>query len=190
MIEVAGRTAEGIFMPFTVGGGIRTIDDIRSILRAGADKVSINSAAVRRPELVDEASGRFGSQCIVVAIDAKKRDGGWEVHIDGGRVPIGRDAVEWAEEVERRGAGEILLTSMDNDGTRDGFDIPLTRAVAEAVSVPVIASGGAGAPRHFVEVFKEGKADAGLAASIFHYCVVEIGEAKQAAERAGIVVRR
>ena len=190
MLEVAGRTAEEIFMPFTVGGGIRTIDDIRSILRAGADKVSINSAAVRRPELVDEASGRFGSQCIVVAIDAKKRDGGWEVYIDGGRVPVGRDAVEWAEEVERRGAGEILLTSMDTDGTRDGFDIPLTRAVAETVSVPVIASGGAGGPRHFVEVFREGQADAGLAASIFHYCIVEISEVKQAAERAGIVVRR
>src|SRR5262245_35450159 len=173
MLDVVRRTAEGIYMPLTVGGGIRTLADIRTLLRAGADKVSLNTAALARPELVREAAHAFGSQCIVVAIDAKREADdpapGWGVYTHGGRRPAGRDAVEWAREVEELGAGEILLTSMDRDGTFAGYDLALTRAVSEAVSVPVIASGGAGSLEHLVEGLTEGKADAALVASIFHF---------------------
>lgn len=190
MLEVVHRTATEVFMPFTVGGGVRSMDDIRTILKAGADKVSINSAAVKRPQLVRESSLRFGSQCIVVAIDAKRTGQGWEVYVNGGRIPTGRGAVAWAMEVEELGAGEILLTSMDTDGTKDGFDIPLTKAVSQNVSIPVIASGGAGKPEHFVEVFDQADADAGLAASIFHFRIVEVSQVKEAAARAGITIRR
>ena len=194
LIDIVRRTAEQIFMPLTVGGGIRTIEDIRALLSAGADKVSINSAAVRDPDFIRRASDRFGSQCIVVAIDPKRvSENGlevWRVHINGGRVPTDLEAVSWARRAEQLGAGEILLTSMDADGTQDGYDIPMTRAVAEAVTIPVIASGGCGAPEHMVEVLTAGKADAALAASIFHYRKFSIQEAKQAMERAGVPVRR
>ena len=194
LIDIVRRTAEQIFMPLTVGGGIRTIEDIRALLSAGADKVSINSAAVRDPDFVRRASDRFGSQCIVVAIDPKRvAENGrevWRVHINGGRVPTDLEAVSWARRAEQLGAGEILLTSMDADGTQDGYDIPMTRAVAEAVTIPIIASGGCGAPEHMVEVLTAGKADAALAASIFHYRKFSIQEAKQAMERAGVPVRR
>jgi len=194
LIDIVRRTAEQIFMPLTVGGGIRTIEDIRALLSAGADKVSINSAAVRDPDFIRRASDRFGSQCIVVAIDPKRvTENGhevWRVHINGGRVPTDLEAVSWARRAEQLGAGEILLTSMDADGTQDGYDIPMTRAVAEAVTIPVIASGGCGAPEHMVEVLTAGKADAALAASIFHYRKFSIQEAKQAMERAGVPVRR
>jgi len=193
LVEIVRRTAEQIFMPLTVGGGIRTLDDIRHLLAAGADKVSINSAATRDPDFVRRAADRFGSQCIVVAIDPKRvREDSrevWRVHINGGRVPTDLEAVSWARRVEALGAGEILLTSMDADGTQDGYDIPMTRAVAEAVSIPVIASGGCGAPEHVVEVLTAGKASAALAASIFHYRKFSIAETKAAMARAGVPVR-
>ena len=179
-LDAARRVAEAISIPFTVGGGIRTLDDIAAVLEAGADKISIGTAAVKKPELISEGAKRFGSQCIVVAIDAKRvADGRWEVYTHGGRTPMGLDAVEWAREVEERGAGEILPTSMDCDGTQEGYDIELTRAIAEAVSIPVIASGGAGKLRHFHQALTEGKADAALAASLFHYKQLTIARVKE-----------
>ncbi len=184
MIDVVARTASEVFMPLTVGGGIKTLEDIRGLLKAGADKVSINTAAVKDPDVITHASKRFGSQCIVIAIDAKKRSSstvghlGWEVYINGGRTPTGRDAIAWAKEAEARGAGEILLTSIDYDGTKDGYDCELTRRVAETVSIPVIASGGAGKLEHFYEVLTVGKADAALAASVFHYNIFSISQVK------------
>ncbi|MDR7416813.1 MAG: imidazole glycerol phosphate synthase subunit HisF [Armatimonadota bacterium] len=188
--EVVRRTAGEVFIPLTVGGGIRSVEDVRRMLRAGADKVAMNTAAVQQPALVREAARIFGSQCVVVAIDARRRaPGRWEVYTHGGRVPTGLDVVAWAREVERLGAGEILLTSMDRDGTTEGFDLELTRSVSEAVGIPVIASGGAGNPAHFVEVLTEGKADAALAASIFHFGRVRIREVKEALSAAGIPVR-
>lgn len=193
LIDVVRATAEQCFMPLTVGGGVRTLDDIRGLLLAGADKVSINTAAVHRPEFVEEAARRFGSQCIVVAIDAKARGEtpaeGWEVFIYGGRKPTGIDAVEWARRMEAYGAGEILLTSMDRDGTKDGYDLPLTRAIAEAVELPVIASGGAGHAEHLCEALTLGKADAALAASIFHYRETTVEEVKRMLAARGVAVR-
>ncbi len=190
MVDVVRRVAEEVFMPFTVGGGISSNDDIRELLNAGCDKVSINTSAVKRPQLVKEASDRFGSQCIVVAIDAKRKDAGsWEVYVKGGRDATGIDAVEWARKVAGLGAGEILLTSMDRDGTKDGFDVELTRAISEAVSIPVIASGGCGEPEHFFEALTEGKADAALAASIFHFKEFSIKEVKDHLKNKGVVVR-
>ena len=193
MLDVVRRTAEGIYMPLTVGGGIRSLADIRTLLRAGADKVSLNTAALARPELIREAAHAFGSQCIVVAIDAKRETDGsethWGVYTHGGRRPAGRDAVEWAREVEVLGAGEILLTSMDRDGTGAGYDLALTRAVSEAVSVPVIASGGAGGLEHLFESVTEGKADAALVASIFHFGRHTIAEAKGYLRARGVPVR-
>lgn len=194
ILDVAARTAECCFMPLTIGGGIRTVEDIRATLRAGADKVSVNTAAVQRPELLREGADAFGCQCIVLAIDAKRRDPsdparGWEVFIHGGRTPTGIDALRWAVEGVARGAGEILLTSMDRDGTRDGYDIPLTRAVAEAVGVPVIASGGVGTLEHIREGLVEGKADAALAASIFHYREYTVAECKEYLHAHGVPVR-
>ena len=191
MLDVVSRVAEQVFIPFTVGGGIREVDDFREILKAGADKISVNSAAIRRPELVSEAAWRFGSQCVVVAIDAKKRqDGsGWEVYINGGRINTGKDAVEWAVEAEKLGAGEILLTSMDCDGTKNGYDIELTRTISESVGIPVIASGGAGNMEHFYDVLTEGKADAALAASLFHFRELEILALKGYLKDKGISVR-
>jgi cyclase len=183
-LDMVRRVAETVFIPFTVGGGLRTVADIRGILAAGADKISVNSAAVRRPDLIGEGAQRFGSQCMVVAIDAKRLPVAvgdpprWEVYVNGGRVPTGRDAVAWAREVEERGAGEILLTSMDADGTQDGYDITLTRAVAEAVRIPVIASGGAGHLEHFYEALTAGGASAALAASLFHYRQLSIAQVK------------
>jgi cyclase len=192
MLDVVRRTAEGIYMPLTVGGGIRSIEDVRTLLRAGADKVSLNTAALARPELIREAAQRFGSQCIVVAIDAKREAGDplrWGVYTHGGRRPAGRDAVRWAREVEHLGAGEILLTSMDRDGTGDGYDIELTRAVSEAVSVPVVASGGVGTLDHLREGVVEGKADAVLVASMFHFGRHTIAEAKSYLREHGVLVR-
>jgi cyclase len=189
MLDVVRRTAEGIYMPLTVGGGVRSPEDIRTLLRAGADKVSLNTAALERPGLVSEAARAFGSQCIVVAIDAKSTNGHWEVFTHGGRRPAGRDAVEWAREVETLGAGEILLTSMDRDGTGDGYDIALTRAVAEAVSVPVIASGGAGRLEHLREGLVEGRADAALVATLFHFGQHTVPEAKRYLHARGVPVR-
>lgn len=191
MIDVVKRTSEKVFIPLTVGGGISDIDDIREVLKAGADKVSINTQAVKQPTLIRQAALRFGSQCVVVAIDAKKRpDGtGYNVYINGGRINTGLDAVEWAKKVEDLGAGEILLTSMDKDGTKDGYDIELTRLISEAVNIPVIASGGAGKPEHFKEVFTQGKADATLAASVFHYGELDIKELKRYLKDEGIPVR-
>jgi len=193
MLDVVRRTAEQVFMPLTVGGGIRTLDDIRNLLLAGCDKVSINSAAVKDPQFVYQAARRFGSQCIVVNIDPKRivRDGRevWEVHINGGRVTTGLDAVGWAREVERLGAGEIVLTSMDADGTKDGYDLEITAAVSEAVGVPVVASGGAGKPEHLADAIIIGKADAALAASIFHFGEYTIEETKQVMAERGIPVR-
>jgi cyclase len=189
MLDVVRRTAEGIYMPLTVGGGIRSLEDIRTLLRAGADKVSLNTAALERPALVTEAARAFGSQCIVVAIDAKSVNRHWEVFTHGGRRPAGRDAVEWAREVERLGAGEILLTSMDRDGTGDGYDIALTRAVAEAVSVPVIASGGVGRLEHLREGLVEGRADAALVATLFHFGQHTVPEAKRYLHARGVPVR-
>lgn len=190
IVELARRTADNVFIPFTIGGGIRTVADAQAVLDAGADKVSINSAAVGRPELIDELSTRFGAQCVVLAIDAKRRaDGdGWEVYVAGGRTPVGRDVVAWAVEGVERGAGEILLTSMDRDGTSDGYDLELTRAVADAVGVPVIASGGAGELDHLTDALRSG-ADAALCASIFHYGHHTIAEAKQHLAAAGVPVR-
>jgi cyclase len=183
-LDMVRRVAETVFIPFTVGGGLRSVADIRGILAAGADKISVNSAAVRRPELISEGAQRFGSQCMVVAVDAKRLPAApgdpprWEVYVNGGRIPTGRDAVAWAREVEERGAGEILLTSMDADGTQDGYDIALTRAVADAVRIPVIASGGAGRPAHFYEALTAGGASAALAASLFHYRQLSISQVK------------
>jgi imidazole glycerol-phosphate synthase subunit HisF len=189
MVHVVEQVASEVFIPLTVGGGIRTLDDIRTMLNAGADKVGINSAAVFRPEFVQEAADRFGSQCIVVAIDAKKVDDHWEIFTHGGRKPTGIDAVQWAVKMVEFGAGEILLTSMDKDGTKSGFNLPLTRAVSEAVSVPVIASGGVGNLDHLAEGILEGKADAVLAASIFHFGEYTIAQAKQRMMERGIEVR-
>jgi cyclase len=193
LLDVVERTAEVCFMPLTVGGGIRTLDDIRTLLNAGADKVSINSAAVRDPELVRRAARRFGSQCIVVNIDPKRtwRDGRevWEVHINGGRVPTGREAVAWAREVEELGAGEIVLTSMDADGTKNGYDVEMTRAVVDAVAVPVVASGGAGNPEHLRAALADAGASAALAASIFHYRQYSISETKAYLASRGVPVR-
>ena len=189
MLDVVRRTAEGIYMPLTVGGGIRGVDDIRTLLRAGADKVSLNTAALERPQVIREAAERFGSQCIVVAIDAKRSNGGWTVYSHGGRRPANREAVAWAREAESLGAGEILLTSMDRDGTQDGYDLELTREVAEAVSVPVIASGGVGTLEHLREGLVEGKADAALAASIFHFGTHTVRDAKAYLRDRGVPVR-
>lgn len=193
MLDVVRRTADVVFMPLTVGGGIRTLEDIRALLKAGCDKVSINSAACKNPQFVREAALRFGSQCIVVNIDPKRvtRDRGevWEVHINGGRVPTGLEAVAWAREVERLGAGEIVLTSMDADGTKNGYDIEITRAVSEAVSIPVVASGGAGRPEHLADAILHGKANAALAASIFHFGEFTIQETKSVMASRGIAVR-
>ncbi len=191
MVEVVRKTADRCFVPLTVGGGIRTVDDMRRMLKAGADKVGVNTAAIRRPELVDEGAASFGSQCVVVAIDAKRQGPGkWGVYTHGGRKPVdGLDAIAWAREVFERGAGEILLTSMDADGTRDGYDIELTRAVSEAVRIPVIASGGAGKLEHLVEVLRDGKADAVLAASIFHFGEFTVPDTKSYLAAHGIPVR-
>ncbi len=189
MLDVVRRTAEAVYLPLTVGGGVGSLEDVRTLLRAGADKVSLNTAVTARPELIREAAVRFGSQCIVVAIDAKRRPGGFEVYTHGGRRPTGRDAVAWAREAEALGAGEILLTSMDRDGTRDGYDLELTRAIAEAVSVPVIASGGVGTLAHLYEGLAEGKADAVLAASIFHFGEHTVPEAKRYLRARGVPIR-
>jgi cyclase len=190
MLDVVRRTAEGIYMPLTVGGGIRSLEDIRTLLRAGADKVSLNTAALQRPALVTEAARAFGSQCIVTAIDAKCVNSHWEVFTHGGRRPTGRDAVAWAREVAALGAGEILLTSMDRDGTGDGYDLGLTRAVADAVSVPVIASGGAGELAHLRDAVVDGHADAVLVASLFHFGQHTVAEAKRYLDERGVPVRR
>ncbi len=190
MIDIVSRVAEQVFIPFTVGGGIRTVEDFTVMLRAGADKISVNSAAVRNPDLINEAAYKFGSQCVVCAIDAKRKaEGGWEVYLNGGRVPTGIDAVQWAEEAQQRGAGEILLTSMDCDGQKTGYDVALTRAVSEAVGIPVIASGGAGKAEHFLDVLTEGKADAVLAASLFHFNELPVPVLKQYLKENGISVR-
>lgn len=189
MLDMVRRVADTIFIPFCVGGGIRTIEDIRATLLAGADKVSINSAAIRNPQLINDGAWGFGSQCIVVAIDPKWVDGKWIVHINGGRVPTDQEAIAWAREVEQRGAGEILLTSMDRDGTKAGYNLELTQAVAEAVSIPVIASGGAGTMAHFHEALVEGKADAALAATLFHYNEIRIGELKRYLAERGVPIR-
>ena len=190
VVDMVQKVADSIFIPFTVGGGIRSVDDFNEILRAGADKVSVNSAAIKRPELINEASEKFGSQCVVCAIDAKRKGESWEVYINGGRIPMGIDAVEWAVECERRGAGEILLTSMDEDGQKKGYDLALTRAVSEKVNIPVIASGGAGALEHFYDAFTEGKADAVLAASLFHFGEIPIPQLKDYLYKKGISVRK
>lgn len=190
MIDVVKRTAENVFMPLTVGGGIRTIEDVHNLLLAGADKVSINTAAVKDIRFVEQSAKRFGNQCIVVAIDAKKKDNSWEVFTHGGREPTGHDAIQWAQKVVASGAGEILLTSMDCDGTKLGYDIELTQKVSEAVSVPVIASGGAGTLEHLYEALAQGKADAVLAASIFHYREYTIDQAKEYLANKGIIIRR
>ena len=189
LVSLVEAIAKNIFMPFTVGGGIGDIGDIRALLNAGAEKVSINTQAVKSPTLVSEASKRFGSQCIVVAIDAKKATDKWEVYINGGRTPTGLNAVEWARKVAKLGAGEILLTSMDYDGTKDGFDIDLTKAITDAVSIPVIASGGAGKLEDFYEVFVNAEADAGLAASIFHYQEFTVRQVKEYLKERGVLVR-
>ncbi len=209
LLDVVRRVADEVFIPFAVGGGVRTVDDFRAILLAGADKVAVNTAAVENPAVITAAAGKFGSQCVVVAIDAKRRPGvspstpaswqvhtsqevytSWEVYTHGGRVPSGRDAVEWAREIQARGGGEILLTSMDRDGTRDGYDIQLTRAIADAVTIPVIASGGAGSIEHFYQALIDGHADAALAASLFHFGDLTIAEVKDYLTARGIAVRR
>ena len=191
VVDMVRKVAQNVFIPFTVGGGIRTIDDFKAILREGADKISVNSAAINNPNLVAQAADKFGSQCVVVAIDAKRRpDGtGWNIYKNGGRIDTGIDALWWAKKVNELGAGEILLTSMDCDGTKEGYDIELTRAVCEAVTIPVIASGGAGTKEHFYDVLTEGKADAALAASLFHYNELEIGELKNYLNDKGVSVR-
>lgn len=190
-VDMVRRVAEKVFVPFTVGGGIRTVDDFRAILREGADKVAVNSAAIMNPSLIREAADKFGSQCVVVAIDAKRRsDGsGWNIYKNGGRIDMGIDAVEWAVRADKLGAGEILLTSMDCDGTKNGYDIELTRAVSENVSIPVIASGGAGKLEHFYDAFAKGRADAALAASLFHFKELEIREVKEYLRDQGVSVR-
>jgi len=188
--DMVRRVADATSIPFTVGGGLRTLDDLRDILLAGADKTSINSAAVRTPELINEGAKRFGSQCIVVAVDVKREeDDRWQVYISGGRIPTGLDALEWAREVEDRGAGEILLTSMDCDGTQNGYDLEITRAVSEAVSIPVIASGGAGTLEHFYDVLTEGKASAALAASLFHFRQLSVTQVKSYLSERGLPIR-
>jgi imidazole glycerol-phosphate synthase subunit HisF len=197
VIDMVRRVADSVFIPFTVGGGIRTVEDMRALLLAGADKVSVNSAAVRNPQLIRDAAQRFGSQCIVVAIDARRRKGedlaargpGWDVYVTGGRTNTGLDAVEWAKTAERFGAGEILLTSMDGDGTLEGYDVELTRAISDAVKIPVIASGGAGRPEHFAQALTEGGAAAALAASLFHFRQLSIQQVKDSLIAAGIPVR-
>ena len=191
VIDMVRRVAETVFIPFTVGGGIRTVDDFKAILREGADKISINSSAINNPNLISEAADKFGSQCVVVAIDAKRREGsnGWNVYKNGGRIDVGLDAVEWAIRAEKLGAGEILLTSMDCDGTKAGYDIELTRTISEAVSIPVIASGGAGNKEHFYDALTKGKADAALAASLFHYKELEITDLKQYLQSKDVPVR-
>ena len=190
VVELARRCADNVFIPFTIGGGVRSAADAQAVLDAGADKVSVNSAAVRRPELLGEMAEVFGAQCVVLAIDAKRvEEDGYEVFLDGGRTPTGRDAVAWAREGAERGAGEILLTSMDRDGTEDGYELELTRAVADAVDIPVIASGGAGEPSHLVDAVERGGADAVLCASIFHYGQHTVREAKEAMRAAGVPVR-
>jgi cyclase len=190
VLEMVRRVADAVYLPFTVGGGVRTVDDAEALLRAGADKVAANTAAVQRPELLEEISRRFGSQATVLAIDARATGRGtWEVYVHGGRTPTGKDALEWAREGTARGAGEILLTSMDRDGTKDGFDIGLTRTIADAVNVPVIASGGAGTVQHLAEALTEGHASAALAASIFHFGEIRIPDARQQLLRAGVPVR-
>ena len=191
VVDMVRRVAENVFIPFTVGGGIRTIEDFKAILREGADKISINSAAINNPNLVAQAADKFGSQCVVVAIDAKRRpDGsGWNIYKNGGRIDMGIDAVEWARKVNDLGAGEILLTSMDCDGTKEGYDIELTKAISSQVNIPVIASGGAGTMEHFYDALTEGKADAALAASLFHYKELEINELKKYLKSRGVSVR-
>ena len=188
--DMVSAVANSIFIPFTVGGGIRTVDDFTDILRAGADKVSVNSAAVKNPDIINEAAYKFGSQCVVCAIDAKRTGDSWEVYINGGRIPVGMDAVKWAVEAEKRGAGEILLTSMDCDGQKQGYDLELTKAVSESVGIPVIASGGAGALEHFYDAFTEGNADAVLAASLFHFGEIPIPTLKEYLDGKGIPVRK
>lgn len=192
VMAMARAVADQVFIPFTVGGGIRTVEDMRTILRAGADKVSVNSAAVRNPELVTSGASEFGSQAIVVAIDARRRSAGlpgWEVFVSGGRIATGLDAVTWAQRVEALGAGEILLTSMDGDGTKNGYDVALTRAIADSVGIPVIASGGAGTTQHFADVLTHGRADAALAASLFHYRQLSIADLKSYLRECGVAVR-
>ncbi|MGN0383899.1 MAG: imidazole glycerol phosphate synthase subunit HisF [Eubacterium sp.] len=190
VIDMVRKVAERVFIPFTVGGGIRTVDNFKELLREGADKISVNTAAIMNPTLISEAADKFGSQCVVVAIDAKRRpDGGWNIYKNGGRVDMGIDAVEWAMKAEHLGAGEILLTSMDCDGTKDGYDIELTRIISENVSIPVIASGGAGKLEHFKDALTVGKADAALAASLFHYKELEINEVKKYLDGQGVSVR-
>ena len=189
-LEWVRQVASKVFIPFTVGGGIRTVDDFKAILREGADKISINSAAIMNPRLISDAADKFGSQCVVVAIDAKKRpDGGWNIYKNGGRVDMGMDAVEWAITAEKMGAGEILLTSMDGDGTKEGYDLSLTKAISDAVSIPVIASGGAGKLEHFKEALVDAGAEAALAASLFHYKELEIREVKEYLRKQGVSVR-
>lgn len=189
--ELARRVAETVFIPFTIGGGIKSVEDFRSLLKEGADKISINSSAIRSPRLISDAADKFGRQCVVVAIDAKRRadNSGWNVYVNGGRIDTGLDALEWAAEADRIGAGEILLTSMDCDGTKTGYDIELTKAVSEAVSVPVIASGGAGTPDHFKDALTAGKADAALAASLFHFKEIEINDLKRYLRAENVSVR-
>ena len=189
LINLVEEIAKNIFMPFTVGGGIRDISDIRDLLNAGADKVSINTTAVKYPDLINDASGKFGSQCIVVAIDAKKQDGGWQVYINGGRTPTDLDALDWAQKVAELGAGEILLTSMDYDGTKDGYDLPLTKAIVERINIPLIASGGAGKLEHFYDVLTGAGACASLAASIFHYQEYSVRQVKEYLRGRGVPVR-
>ncbi|MBQ6637312.1 MAG: imidazole glycerol phosphate synthase subunit HisF [Lachnospiraceae bacterium] len=192
VVDMVRRVAEQVFIPFTVGGGIRTVDDFRQILREGADKIAVNSAAIMNPPLIAEAADKFGSQCVVVAIDAKRREdgSGWNIYKNGGRIDMGIDAVEWAMKADELGAGEILLTSMDCDGTKNGYDLELTRIISENVSVPVIASGGAGTLEHFYDALSEGKADAALAASLFHFKELEIKEVKEYLRGRGISVRQ
>ena len=191
MVEVAKNCAAQVFIPFTVGGGIRTAEDMRVMLKAGADKISINSAAVKNPEIISDGAKKFGSQCVVLAVDAKRRENsaGWEIYVNGGRTPTGLDCLDWVKKAVALGAGEILLTSMDADGTKDGYDIELTRAVSESVNVPVIASGGAGEIEHFYKVLTEGKADAVLAASVFHYGEYTIRQVKEYLKNRGVEVR-
>jgi cyclase len=190
VLDMVRQVADAVYLPFTVGGGVRSVEDADALLRAGADKVAVNTAAVQDPGLVTELARRFGSQAVVLAVDARRRDGGWEVYVHGGRTPTGRDAVDWTREGAARGAGEILLTSMDRDGTQDGFDVALTRAVSDAVRVPVVASGGCGTVEHMAQVLEEGRASAALAASIFHFGQIRIPDAKARLQEMGVEVRR